>query len=38
MPTGAAAGQINRAAGELLHQSENLRAEVENFLTNVRAA
>ncbi|WP_316980308.1 methyl-accepting chemotaxis protein [Shumkonia mesophila] len=36
--TGAAAGQINRAAGELSRQSETLRAEVDKFLANVRAA
>ena len=36
--TGAAAGQINEAAGELSQQSEKLRAEVDKFLANVRAA
>jgi len=36
--TGTAAGQINRAAGELSQQSEKLRAEVDRFLQNLRAA
>ena len=36
--TGAAATQIQAAAGELSEQSETLRAEVDKFLTNVRAA
>jgi methyl-accepting chemotaxis protein len=36
--TGAAAGQIHRAAGELSQQSETLRAEVDKFLAGVRTA
>ncbi len=36
--TGAAATQIQSAAGELSQQSEKLRAEVEKFLSTVRAA
>jgi methyl-accepting chemotaxis protein len=36
--TGAAATEINSAAGELSVQSETLRAEVDKFLTDVRAA
>ena len=36
--TGAAATQIQSAAGELSQQSELLRAEVDKFLVNVRAA
>ncbi|WP_316977286.1 HAMP domain-containing methyl-accepting chemotaxis protein [Shumkonia mesophila] len=36
--TGAAATQIQGASAELSRQSETLRAEVEKFLANVRAA
>ncbi len=36
--TGTAAEQIHKAAGELSQQSETLRAEVDKFLANVRAA
>ncbi|MDX9861929.1 MAG: methyl-accepting chemotaxis protein [Rhodospirillales bacterium] len=36
--TGSAATQIQGASAELSRQSENLRNEVEKFLTNVRAA
>ncbi|MDX9861522.1 MAG: nitrate- and nitrite sensing domain-containing protein [Rhodospirillales bacterium] len=36
--TGSAAEQIHTAANELSHQSETLRAEVDKFLANVRAA
>jgi methyl-accepting chemotaxis protein len=36
--TGAAAAQVLSAAGELSHQSETLRANLESFLTNIRAA
>jgi methyl-accepting chemotaxis protein len=36
--TGAAASQIRSAADELSQQSEMLRVEVDNFLTDVRAA
>lgn len=36
--TGAAAGQIATAAGNLSQQSETLRSEVNKFLTTVRAA
>ncbi len=36
--TGTAAEQIHHAAGELSQQSETLRAEVDKFLANVRAA
>ncbi|WP_316978572.1 methyl-accepting chemotaxis protein [Shumkonia mesophila] len=36
--TGAVAGQIHKAAGDLSQQSEKLRAEVDHFLTGVRAA
>jgi methyl-accepting chemotaxis protein len=34
----ATASQIRSAAGELSRQSETLRAEADQFLTNVRAA
>ncbi|KQT76526.1 chemotaxis protein [Methylobacterium sp. Leaf465] len=36
--TGAAAAQVLGAAGELSRQSEHLSAEVQNFLSTVRAA
>ena len=36
--TGAAATQVLRSSGELSKQSETLRADVEQFLENIRAA
>lgn len=36
--TGASATQVLGAARELAEQSENLRAKVEEFLANIRAA
>jgi methyl-accepting chemotaxis protein len=36
--TGAAAGQVLSAAGDLSNQAENLTAEVNTFLVDVRAA
>ena len=36
--TGAAAGQVLQSAGDLSKQAEMLRAEVNKFLTDVRAA
>ncbi|UEM06965.1 methyl-accepting chemotaxis protein (plasmid) [Skermanella rosea] len=36
--TGAAASQVLGAAGELAHQAEMLRAEVERFLAGIQAA
>jgi methyl-accepting chemotaxis protein len=36
--TGAAAGHVLSAAGDLSRQSESLRGEVEAFLANIRAA
>ena len=36
--TGQSASQVLEAAGELSKQSDNLRSEVENFLSEVRAA
>ena len=36
--TGAASTQVLGAAGELSKQSENLRSQVDTFLSNIRAA
>ncbi|WP_232630513.1 methyl-accepting chemotaxis protein [Methylobacterium sp. Leaf118] len=36
--TGSAANEVLQAAGDLLRQSDHLRAEVSRFLTSVRAA
>jgi methyl-accepting chemotaxis protein len=36
--TGSASGQVLGAAGELARQSETLRAQVDRFLTTIRAA
>ena len=36
--TGRAANQVLEAAGQLSHQSEDLRAAVDKFLTDIRAA
>ncbi|MFZ5789150.1 MAG: methyl-accepting chemotaxis protein [Pseudomonadota bacterium] len=36
--TGAASGQVRATAGELAKQAEVLRAEVDRFLDNIRAA
>ena len=38
METGTAAGQVLNSAGELSEQGEKLSAEVDKFLTEVRAA
>jgi methyl-accepting chemotaxis protein len=36
--TGVAAGQVLNASQEMAHQAEGLRAQVERFLTEIRAA
>ena len=36
--TGTAASQLLNAAGDLSHQAETLRGDVDGFLANVRAA
>ena len=36
--TGAASSQVLGAAGELAKQAETLRAQVDTFLANIRAA
>jgi methyl-accepting chemotaxis protein len=36
--TGAAAQQVLQASQELSQQSETMRAQVESFLTNIKAA
>ena len=36
--TGAAAGQLRSASGELAHQTEILRGRMDSFLTEIRAA
>jgi methyl-accepting chemotaxis protein len=36
--TGAASGEVLGAAGQLATESNHLRAEVEKFLADVRAA
>jgi len=36
--TGAGAAQVLSASGELAHQAENLRTQINNFLAHIRAA